>query len=256
MPHEAARGRLRTGLIVPTLFALTALIAFLGLGTWQVQRKAWKEALIETLQQRLSAAPTELPPRARWSQLDQANDEFRRVRLTAAFIPRTEALIYAGASAMRSDVSGPGYWVFAPAQLTSGGVVVVNRGFVPEGRQAPGARPDSEGTGGTVMVGVLRWPEPRGLFTPADQPGSNLWFVRDPVAIAAARGWGEVAPFFIELESPQPPGGLPRAGPLTVKLRNEHLQYALTWYGLALVVAVMFGFWLCHRAARGSSGSL
>jgi len=252
MPREATRGPLRTGLFVPSLFALAALIAFLGLGTWQLQRKAWKEALIETLQQRLSAAPAELPPRARWSQLDQTDDEFRRVRFSAAFVPGTDALIYTSGSAMRSDVSGPGYWVFAPARLASGAVVVVNRGFVPEGWRAP----EGEATGSTEMVGVLRWPEPRGLFTPADQPASNLWFARDPVAIAAAKGWGEVAPFFIELESPQPPGGLPRAGPLTVKLRNEHLQYALTWYALALVVVVMFGFWLRHRAARPSSDSL
>jgi cytochrome oxidase assembly protein ShyY1 len=97
------------------------------------------------------------------------------------------------------------------------------------------------------MVGVMRWPEPRGMFSPKDEPARNLWFVRDPVGIASAKGWGDVAPFFVELESPQPPGGLPRAGALKVNLRNEHLQYAITWYGLALVVAVMFAVWLYGR---------
>ena len=75
--------------------------------------------------------------------------------------------------------------------------------------------------------------------------------MRDPLAIAAAKGWTDVAPFFVELESPQPPGGLPQPGPLKVRLRNEHLGYAITWYGLAVVVIVMFAFWLyARRKAR------
>jgi surfeit locus 1 family protein len=239
--------RLRAGLAVPALFALAAFVTFVGLGTWQIQRKAWKEALIATLEQRLSAAPVDLPPREQWGRLDPAKDEFRHVKFFAAFVPGAEALVYAGSSALRSDVSGPGYWVLAPARLPAGGLIVINRGFVPEGRQDPATRSGSEIVGNAELVGVMRWPEPRGTFSPKDQPERNLWFVRDPVAIASAKGWGDVAPFFIELESPQPPGGLPRAGALKVSLRNEHLQYAITWYGLAVVVVVMFAFWLRAR---------
>jgi surfeit locus 1 family protein len=239
--------RLRAGLAVPALFALAAFVTFVGLGTWQIQRKAWKEALIATLEQRLSAAPVDLPPREQWGRLDPAKDEFRHVKFFAAFVPGAEALVYAGSSALRSDVSGPGYWVLAPARLSAGGLIVINRGFVPEGRQDPATRSGSEIVGNAELVGVMRWPEPRGTFSPKDQPERNLWFVRDPVAIASAKGWGDVAPFFIELESPQPPGGLPRAGALKVSLRNEHLQYAITWYGLAVVVVVMFAFWLRAR---------
>jgi len=232
---------------VPALFALAAFVTFVGLGTWQVQRKASKEALIASLEQRLSAAPVDLPPRERWGQLDPAEDEFRHVKFSAAFVPGAEALVYAGSSALRSDVSGPGYWVLAPARLAAGGLVVINRGFVPEGRQDPATRSGGEVAGNAQLVGVMRWPEPRGTFSPKEQPERNLWFVRDPVAIACAKGWGDAAPFFIELERPQPPGGLPRAGALTVNLRNEHLQYAITWYGLAVVVVVMFAFWLRAR---------
>jgi surfeit locus 1 family protein len=239
--------RLRAGLAVPALFALAAFVTFVGLGTWQIQRKAWKEALIATLEQRLSAAPVDLPPREQWGRLDPAKDEFRHVKFFAAFVPGAEALVYAGSSALRSDVSGPGYWVLAPARLSAGGLIVINRGFVPEGRQDPATRSGSEIVGNAELVGVMRWPEPRGTFSPKDQPERNLWFVRDPVAIASPKGWGDVAPFFIELESPQPPGGLPRAGALKVSLRNEHLQYAITWYGLAVVVVVMFAFWLRAR---------
>lgn len=240
-------GRPRDGLAVPILFALSLLVAFIALGTWQVQRKAWKEALIATLEQRLSAPAEELPPRERWAQLDPAHDEFRRVKFSAAFVPDAAALVYATGSALRNDVSGPGYWVFAPARLAGGGLVVVNRGFVPEGRQNPPTRAGDDIIGNADLIGVLRWPEVRGAFAPRDEPGRNLWFVRDPVAIASAKGWGEVAPFFVELESPRPPSGFPRPGLLKPNVRNEHLQYAITWYGLALVVAVMFAVWLGGR---------
>jgi surfeit locus 1 family protein len=245
--------RLRTGLALPAVFALLALAAFIALGTWQLQRKVWKEALIDTLEQRLAAAPVELPPRGRWTTLDPAEDEFRRVKFSAEFLPGAEALVYAAGSALRSDVSGPGYWAFALARLAPGGLVVVNRGFVPEGQQDPARRAGGEIAGPVTMIGVMRWPEPRGLFTATDDPQRNLWFVRDPPAIAAAKGWGEVAPFYIELESPQPPGGVPRASALKVNLRNMHLQYAITWYALAAVVVVMFGFWLRSRRAATPS---
>jgi len=242
----------RAGLVVPSLVALVALVAFIGLGTWQVQRKAWKGGLIDTLERRLAAEPAALPPREQWANLDAADDEFRRVKFLATFIPGAEALVYASASALRSDVSGQGYWIFAPARTPSGALVVVNRGFVPDGRQDPATRAAGEIVGPIQMIGAMRWPEPRGTFSPADEPGRNLWFVRDQMAIAAAKGWGqgpgqeqgEVAPFFVELEAPEPPGGLPHPGALKVNLRNEHLQYAITWYGLAVVVVVMFAFWL------------
>ena len=251
MSGAASRGW-RTGWALPTLFALAAFATFVGLGTWQLQRKAWKEALIDTLEQRLAASPVNLPPRARWPSLDPADDEFRRVKFSAAFLPGQEALVYGSGSALRSDVSGPGYWMFAPARLAGGDLVVINRGFVPEGRLDQAARSAAQSIGTIEMVGVMRWPEPRGTFTAKEDAERNLWIVRDQMAIAAAKGWGEVAPFYVELESPQPAGGLPRAGALKVDLRNAHLQYAITWYGLAVVVVVMFGFWLRGRPRTGA----
>jgi cytochrome oxidase assembly protein ShyY1 len=234
------------------VFVLVAVATFVGLGSWQLQRKAWKEALIESLEQRLSAPPVDLPPRGRWAALDPAYDEFRRVKFSAVLLPGAEALVYTSGSALRSDVSGSGYWVFALARLPAGGLVVINRGFVPQGWQ-DSATPDAAGMrANTDLVGVMRWPESRSVFSPKDDPDRNLWFVRDPVAIATAKGWGDVAPFYIELESPQPASGLPRAGRLRANLRNEHLQYAITWYGLAVVVVTMFVFWVSGRAGRAA----
>ncbi|MFZ0606894.1 MAG: SURF1 family cytochrome oxidase biogenesis protein, partial [Xanthobacteraceae bacterium] len=135
------------------------------------------------------------------------------------------------------DVDGPGYWVFTPARLADGGVVMVNRGFVPEGRQDPKSRPGGQVSGTVDIVGTMRWPDTRHWFTPNDEPSHNLWFSRDPSAIAAAKGIGPVAPFYVEQESPPPPGGLPQPGKLVVSLPDNHLQYAITWFGLAAVLA-------------------
>lgn len=247
MRDAVAPGRVRHGVLIPTLFMFAALATFIGLGTWQLQRKAWKEALIHNLEQRLSAGPVDLPGRENWPSLNPANDEFRRVKLAAVFQPGDAALVYTMGSTVRSDVAGPGYWVLSPARTVAGDLVVVDRGFLPQDQKEAAAGVGRE-IGRTVeIVGVLRWPEPRSLFTPADDSEHNLWFVRDPAAIAQAKHWGAVAPFFIEMESPRAPTGLPRTGAIRPTLRNEHLQYAITWYGLAVVVIVMFMAWLRAR---------
>ena len=227
----------RRGIAVPIVFTLVAVAALVALGTWQLERRSWKEGLIADLQDKLSAAPVALPPRERWPQLTAEKDEFRRVTFRAEFLDQ-EALVYTSGSAIRPDVSGPGYWVLSPARLADGSLVIVNRGFVPEGKQDPSTRREGQPRGVAEIAGAMRWPEPRGLFTPNDTPAKNLWFVRDPAAIAAAKGWGTVAPFYIDQEAPPAPGGLPKVGPLKPSLPNNHLQYAVTWYGLALVVLI------------------
>jgi surfeit locus 1 family protein len=226
--------------------ALAAFAVLIGLGVWQLERKAWKEGLIDTLTRRLAAPAIELPPPERWAGLAQQDFEFRHVRFRAEVLSEQEALVYTPGSAFRPDVSGQGYWVFAPARVGDG-VIVIDRGFVPEGRQDPKARPEGQVSGTVDILGVLRWPETRGVFTPADDPARNLWFTRDPLTMAKARGWGPVAPFYVEQEAPVPPGGLPKPGPLMVSLPNDHLGYAITWLGLAVVLAGVFGFWARSR---------
>jgi len=95
------------------------------------------------------------------------------------------------------------------------------------------------------IVGALRWPEARGVFTPNDDLARNLWFVRDQLAMANEKGWGAVAPFYVEQEQPPAPDGLPQVGTLVPNLPNNHRQYELTWIGLAIVLAAVFGsyFW-------------
>jgi surfeit locus 1 family protein len=242
-PGEKRRG----GVIGPTVCALTGVAILTGLGLWQLDRRVWKENLIATVTGRLARAPEDLPPRASWPRLTPEADEYRRVRFLAEFLDGEEALIYSAGSAFRPDVRDPGYWVFAPARLSSGSIVLVDRGYVPPERKDPASRAQGAPHGAVEIVGVMRWPETRGLFTPADDLKTNVWYLRDPVAMAAAKKWDAAAPFYIEQEQPVPPGGLPLPGKLAVNLPDNHLQYAITWFGLALGLAGVYGVWLTGR---------
>jgi surfeit locus 1 family protein len=255
-PHRpAARNRSWRSLFVPALLAFAVLIA---LGTWQIERKAWKQALIASLAERLAVPPQALPSPKDWAKLDRANDEYRRVKFTASLDNAREALVFAAASAFRPDVASPGYWVLTPARLADGSIVIVNRGFVPDARRDPKSRPQGQITETVEITGASRWPDERHWFTPADDVSHNLWFARDPAGIAAAKGLDKgldprtaaVAPFYVEQEAPTPPGGLPQPGKLVVALPDNHLQYALTWYGLAAVLAAVFGFWAATSGRR------
>lgn len=228
--------------LIPGLFTLVSLAILLSLGFWQLERKQWKEGLIASLDRQMKAPPVPLPPTAQWGDLARENSEFRRISLRAEFLPDAPSVyLYTGASALREDVKQPGYFVFAPARLPSGSVVVINRGYVPIDRQ------HEKPSGPVDLVGFIRWPETPGLFVSDHNADGDIWFVRDPQAMAKTRNWGSVAPFYIDQESPVPFGGLPRPGPLTVKLRNDHLGYALTWFGLAAALAGVFAVWAARN---------
>jgi len=240
----------RRGVIEPTVFTVVGIAFLIGLGVWQLDRKTWKQNLIAALTTRLAVAPEDLPPRASWSRLAQDSTEFRRVTFPAEFIDGQEALVYSAGAALRPDVKGPGYWVFAPAQLAGGSIVIVDRGYVPLDRKDPMSRAEGQPRGIVDIVGVMRWPETRGLFTPVDDPKTNVWYLRDPKSMAAEKQWASNAPFYIDQESPVPAGGVPLPGKLTVELPDNHLQYAITWFGLALALAGVYVVWLAGRFRR------
>jgi cytochrome oxidase assembly protein ShyY1 len=234
------------------IFTLVMVAAFVGLGLWQLQRRAAKHELIAALTERLAAAPVPLPSPTRWKALTPARDEFRRVIFMATYAHLPDAMVYSSGSAVREDVSGPGTWAFLPARLPTGEVVVINAGFVENTMQdravedravAPLAsdRP-------VALTGYLRFPESAGALTPAANPSKRLWFARDVADMARQLVWGEVAPFYVDLESPLPPNGVPKPGPLHVHLRGDHLQYAVTWFTLAFAVLIAFGVWWRRKA--------
>ncbi|HXZ22310.1 MAG TPA: SURF1 family protein [Pseudolabrys sp.] len=243
--------RKRKGTVLDaTILALAGVGILVGLGTWQLDRKAWKENLIANLSGRLGRAPQELPPRASWTRLREDGEEFRRVFFPAEFLDGEEALVYTAGSPLRPDVKGPGYWVFAPARLPGGSIVLINRGFVPDERKDPAMRAEGAPHGIVDVVGVMRWPEMRTPFTPADDPKKNVWYLRDVRSIADAKKWLTAAPFYIDQEEPAPPGGWPKPGKLEVHLPDNHLEYAITWFGLALALAGVYVVWLSKRIVR------
>jgi cytochrome oxidase assembly protein ShyY1 len=238
----------RRGIAGLGIFTLLTLALLIGLGVWQLQRRVEKHALIAQLTERLAAAPGALPSSAQWSTLTPARDEFRRVRFSATYEQRPDAMVYSSGSAIRDDVSGPGTWAFLPARLPGGETVVINTGFVQNTMQDRGQQDRAVArlvTGAPVMLtGYIRFPESPGALTPRESIAKRLWFTRDHLAIAPALGWGRVAPFYIDLESPAPEGGIPKPGPLEVHLKDDHLQYAITWFDLAGAVVIAFGIWL------------
>jgi len=234
------------GLVLPTVAALAVFAVLIGLGVWQVERKAWKEGLIAVIDQRVAAPPEELPPPETWARLTPQADEFRHVKFRAHFAGGLGVSVYAAGSALRNDVSSPGYFVFRPGQLDNGKAVVVDRGYVPQGTFVED--PDE-----TVdIIGYLRWPERHPWFFPDHDAKSDVWFVRDHIGMAAAatKTWGEVAPFYVAQELPVPPGSLPKPGPIKVMLPNNHLGYAITWFGLALALAGVYIAFVVGRWRR------
>jgi surfeit locus 1 family protein len=257
MMATSARRRGVAGLGIVTALILALL---LGLGFWQLQRRVEKHALIAALTERLAASPGALPPATQWSALTSANDEFRRVRFLATFEARPDAMVYSSGSAVRTDISGPGTWAFMPAQLPEGGTVVVNTGFVQNTMQDRALQDGAVAglmTGAPAMLtGYLRFPEAAGLLTPQENLGKRLWFTRDHVTMAQKLGWdqaGRVAPFYVDLEQPVPENGTPKPGPLEVHLKDDHLQYAITWFALAGAVMIAFGVWWRGQSPKFAS---
>lgn len=247
----------RRGIFGLAVIALIMVSVLASLGVWQLRRKDEKRALISALTERLAGVPGALPEATQWPALTAARDEFRRVSFRAAFESRPDVMVYSSGSAVRDDINGPGTWAFVPARLADGRSVVINAGFVQNtmqdrAQQDRAVKPLVTGAPVT-LTGYLRFPEAAGTLTPADDIAKRLWFVRDHRTMAKAFGWGQgdqVAPFYIDLESPTPASGIPKPGPLHVHLKDDHLQYAITWFGLALVVAGAFVAWVIqHRRA-------
>ena len=245
MTRSADRARKRP-LILPGLATLIALAILVGLGTWQLQRKAWKEDLIAQIEARAYGDPGAITPEAEWGAWRADRDEYRKVRLTGTFLHRFETPVYGLAPAQRG-APAQGYYLMTPLRLADGPIVMINRGFIPNEMRDPASRPQSRPEGTVTVTGLVRAPEARNTFTPADDPARNAWFARDPQAIARAHNLDRVAPFYVDADATPNPGGWPRGGLTRLSLPNDHLQYALTWFGIALTLIGVFGAFAWRR---------
>lgn len=212
------------------LLILLALLfaGFLWLGTWQVHRRAWKLDLIQRVEHRVHAEPVPAPGRDTWAGIG-TDDEYRHLRVEGEYLRDRDVFVQAVTE------RGPGYWLLTPLQTREGFITLVNRGFVES--TAGNAGPVQ---GGVRVSGLLRLTEPRGGFLRHNDPATNRWFSRDVAAIAAAENLPakDVAPYFIDADAgPQSAVG-PIGGMTVVRFHNSHLVYAVTWYGLALMMAV------------------
>jgi surfeit locus 1 family protein len=233
-------------LAVPSLAALVALAILVTLGTWQLQRKVWKEDLIAQIDARAYSEPGAILPTSGWSDWHQAQDEFRKVRVEGIFLHQFETPVYGLAPGQRG-APVQGFFLMTPLRLADGAILMVNRGFVPTELRDPASRPESQPVGPATVSGLVRAPEERNFFTPADDPARKTWFARDPEAIARANGLDRVAPFYVEADATGNPGGWPKGGQTRLSLPNNHLQYAFTWFGIALTLVGVYGAFAWRR---------
>lgn len=219
---------------------LVCALGFVALGIWQVERRAWKHALIDAVATRSTAAPVAAPAPAPGVAVSAEADGYRRVRVTGRFLHDRETLVRAV-----SDL-GSGYWVVTPLD-TGRFTVLVNRGFVPPERRDAASRAAGNGAGQVTVTGLLRVTEPGGGFLRSNDAAADNWYSRDVAAIAAARGLSNPAPYFIDADAAPNPGGWPKGGLTVLRFSDNHLGYALTWFALALLS--LGAIWLVLRKA-------
>lgn len=229
----AARRRLPvfTGFAV-----LVALAILVSLGTWQVERLHWKEGLIADIAQRRASAPVPLADIER--MLASGGDiEYRPVTTTGRYVNSKERHFFA---TWRGQT---GYYIYTPLELAGGRYLFVNRGFVPFENKEPEMRIQGQLTGEQTVTGLTRnkLPGKPSWLVPDNDVAKNIFYWKDLDVMAASTGLNKasVLPFFVDADSTPNPKGLPIGGVTDVDLPNNHLQYAFTWYGLAVVLIVI-----------------
>lgn len=214
-----------------TLVSGSALIVLLGLGGWQIQRMQWKETLIERLQSRAEQTPQLLPK----GPLDEEADEFRAVAITGQFDHDHEFYLV-----NRSLNGNPGMHILTPlVRSDGGGAVLINRGWVPFDRVEPASRAEGQIAGEVTVTGIIRFPKGQGMFTPDNDVAKNNWFFID-LAQMATQSDQQFENFYVMSGERDIPGNYPVGAQWTLDVRNNHLQYALTWFGLAGALLVIF----------------
>ncbi|TCT37316.1 SURF1 family protein [Martelella mediterranea] len=227
--------------LVLTILAFLCLIL---LGNWQVRRLHWKQDLLAAVEDRLAKAPVSL---AQIESLKAAGGEieYRPVAVSGYFLHDQEKHFFATFNGQS------GYYVYTPLKLDDGRFIFVNRGFVPFDMKAPSLRPEGQIDGRVTIDGLARdrLSTKPSFIVPDNDVEQNIYYWKDLDAMAARSGLDRevVLPFFIDANDAKNPGGLPVGGVTRISFPNNHLQYALTWYGLAVVLAAGVGILIFRR---------
>ena len=218
-------------MILPLLFGLLGAAILIGLGTWQVQRLAWKQGVIDRAEAQMQAAAIALP-----TTPDPARDRYRPVQLSGRFL--------GGEAHVLTSITGegPGFLVVAAFQTEDGRRILVDRGFLPEDQKSV-ARPGQA----AQITGNLIWPDDVNSSTPAPDRARNIWFGRDVAAMAQAL---QTEPLMVVTRDATGQGITPR--PVTVTFTNNHLGYAITWFSLAFAWLGMTGLYLWRIRRRSN----
>ena len=224
MPLAATVQRPR--LLGPAMIAAVMFAILIGLGIWQLQRRTWKLGLLAQIDQAEQAPAIPLP----------ANPpQFAKVRVEGRLRADLQALY---GSDVRDLPGGPaiGAQLIEPLDRPGQDPVLVDLGWVPTGMTvAPG---------GTTIEGYVRQPDRPGLFSPADDAAGRRFFTLDPAPIAASLGIAHAAPFTLVAIGAVQPGVFPQPAETLPRPPNDHLNYALTWFGLALSLVAVFAVYV------------
>jgi surfeit locus 1 family protein len=252
-PDTPAGGRSRRSVAMALGFGLVAFVILLGLGTWQVQRLHWKEDLLHTIDERMHAPAVPLPEaEARFAATGDV--DYMPVTVRGTFLHEDERHFFStweGAS---------GFDVYTPLRLDDGRYLLVNRGFVPYELKDAAKRPAGQVTGEVTVTGLARNPltQKPSRMIPDNDPAKNIFYWKDRDAIAATAGLPagyRLVPFLLDANNAPNPGGLPVGGVTLIDLPNNHLQYAVTWYGLAAALVGVLFVWLCRPARTQGKGN-
>lgn len=224
---------------------LALMVLFTALGVWQLERLGEKERLIAAVEQRMDLPPAQLPAAAEWPALDPSTWEYRPVIVSGTYRPADTVLVFTSLMDGRGRYGGPGYWVMTPLDLATGGTIFINRGFVPETSAQAFAGGGAIEPGLISLTGLARAPEAIGSFTPAPDTAKRVEWVRDPARLARMSSVAstELAPLTIDLPA-GPAGALPQGGETVLSFPNNHLGYAITWFGFATLVPFLLFFWV------------
>jgi surfeit locus 1 family protein len=226
-------------LVGPALMTAGMFLVLIGLGTWQVRRLAWKEAILAQIARAEAAAPVALPA----SAVAAVPSPFTKVAVTGTLL-HDKAALY-GAE-VRDTRAGPdlGAQLIEPLQREGAPALLVDRGWVPLKHTSAVAMPQ----GVVTVAGFVHPADTHGMFSAPDDVAGRHFYTLDPEVIGAALGLGRVAPFVLVVLGPQSaPGtavGLPIPAEHLPRPPNNHLQYAITWYGLAAALLVIFSVWV------------